>query len=520
MATIKRKPSRPSKVPSSLRTKAKEPLVQQGPPQVSVSRPRPTPTWESAVVSNTHEEAIASDTRPRVATTTKAEIEVGKALVAMFQGEGADIRASALRGMDDVLEKDIEGMDKDAQEAGKDLRELGVELVHNASSSIDEDEDESVQEVAVWDIPFQVPTGPKTIDTLKIASDTSWASLQQQIADIMDIAMKRLSLAYKLSTETKDAPARVLNMLAHWLELKDRATEIHEDRLRQQGEEKGKGKAKGKVDLGKKRKLGNNHSDSDTISDGDDGNVPGQARWVLALQQKYMCQEHGGDYCKVGFGGVHMKLKSSDLSLWGLLLEKGKADKDLDELPMPVGPLDARVPARGRTGVRDAAPAPPAPPSGPLAYAPPAGMPAYHPYWGIPPYYHPYPPAFSTPHSTTRASGHTPRTRDSYPSSDIEDIEDPTLFPRIEEWLTALDQGPLSQDGHAFAPHVAALLEQGYIRISQLADELTVPELQRHCQTLPEGTAKVILKQATKQVARIRRNQEREKRHAKHRRYA
>ena len=58
---------------------------------------------------------------------------------------------------------------------------------------------------------------------LKLPSDTTWSTVQRKIADKMNIAMKRLSLSYELSIETKDAPARVLNTLAHWLELQDRA---------------------------------------------------------------------------------------------------------------------------------------------------------------------------------------------------------------------------------------------------------------------------------------------------------
>ncbi|KAF8524725.1 hypothetical protein JB92DRAFT_3248100 [Gautieria morchelliformis] len=160
---------------------------------------------------------MASDTRPTVTATTEADTEVGKALMAMFQGEGALIPALALRGIEEALEKDIEGMEKGAKDAEKDVRKLGVERL------------------LVRLIQCMVPTGPKTIDTLKITSDASWTSVQHQIADKMDTAMKRLSLSYKISTETKDALARMLNMLVHWLEIKDGATEVYKEHLRQQG---------------------------------------------------------------------------------------------------------------------------------------------------------------------------------------------------------------------------------------------------------------------------------------------
>jgi hypothetical protein len=79
-------------------------------------------------------------------------------------------------------------------------------------------------------------------------------------------------------------------------------------------------------------------------------------------------------------------------------------------------------------------------------------------------------------------------------------MEDPTIFPRVQEWLQNLQQGPLGQDGHQLEMHAPALLGQGYIQISDLADEMSVPELLSHCPGLREGTAKIILKQAKKEV--------------------
>ena len=62
--------------------------------------------------------------------------------------------------------------------------------------------------------------------------------------------------------------------------------------------------------------------------------------------------------------------------------------------------------------------------------------------------------------------------------------------PIQQDWLQELDHGPLGQDGHQFAQHANALLNNGYIRIYQLADEgLTVAEMLTHCPGLLEGTA-------------------------------
>lgn len=89
----------------------------------------------------------------------------------------------------------------------------------------------------------------------------------------------------------------------------------------QDKDDKGKGKVKGKDDQsGTKRKRDKNKdTDMDDDSSEEDA-VNKQVHWVLALQQKYLCGQHAGEYCKVGVNGIHLKLKSSDLSLWGLLL--------------------------------------------------------------------------------------------------------------------------------------------------------------------------------------------------------
>jgi len=82
-----------------------------------------------------------------------------------------------------------------------------------------------------------------------------------------------------------------------------------------------------------------------------------------------------------------------------------------------------------------------------------------------------------------------------------------------------LEQGPFGQDGHQFAQHAAPLLDQGYIRISQLVDGLTASEMLSHCPGLVEGTAKVILQQAGKEVSKIRRQEAQDRCCSKKRRY-
>lgn len=96
------------------------------------------------------------------------------------------------------------------------------------------------------------------------------------------------------------------------------------------------------------------------------------------------------------------------------------------------------------------------------------------------------------------------------PSSDpAEDLEDPTIFPRIGSWLQDLDQGPRGSDGHEFTQFAANFTDRGYVRIFQLADKdtMTVATIMDICPGIKDGTAALILKYAWVDVARVRKNE-------------
>lgn len=190
--------------------------------------------------------------------------------------------------------------------------------------------------------------------------------------------------------------------------------------------------------------------------------------------------------------------------------EKGIADEDMNVMPERVGPLVAQPRGRrmGTQAGTNFGPATMGP--GPMNY------PQYFPG----PSYYPFPaPYYGSP----RASYHrgryqeSPHSHDTNPSSELEDQEDPMLFPRIQTWLESLDAGPLGADGHNFSQYGASLVAQGYTRISQLADLVTIADLMRHCPNIVEGTGRLIFNQAGKAVAKIRRQEKRQRKQKKRR---
>jgi hypothetical protein len=107
------------------------------------------------------------------------------------------------------------------------------------------------------------------------------------------------------------------------------------------------------------------------------------------------------------------------------------------------------------------------------------------------------------------------RRRFDIPSSDpIEELEDPTLFPRIGTWLKELDNGVRGSDGHHFVQYAAALDDNKFTRIFQLED-LTDDKLIALCPGMPAGTATLIIGYAKKDVGVIRKKEARRLREVK-----
>jgi hypothetical protein len=94
-----------------------------------------------------------------------------------------------------------------------------------------------------------------------------------------------------------------------------------------------------------------------------------------------------------------------------------------------------------------------------------------------------------------------------------------TLFPKVDEWLNGLQTSPLSVDGHQFAKHSEYFTGQGYTRLSQIAEMGTPQELLQICPDLVEGTARIILSQARREVDKIRKRESKLRRNSTKCRY-
>lgn len=98
------------------------------------------------------------------------------------------------------------------------------------------------------------------------------------------------------------------------------------------------------------------------------------------------------------------------------------------------------------------------------------------------------------------------------PSSEPDDMDDPTIFPRVRMWLEKLDSSALGLDGHSFAVWAYDFENAKYYRISQIADCGSVEMVASLCPGIPAGTASLILQAARREVKGIRKRERQQKR--------
>lgn len=94
----------------------------------------------------------------------------------------------------------------------------------------------------------------------------------------------------------------------------------------------------------------------------------------------------------------------------------------------------------------------------------------------------------------------------SSPDIQFEPTEDPTLFPRVENWLSSLDEGPRGSDGDYFTQYAPLLISNGYKRLFHLARPgFSTNELRRICgqDNMTEGLAATILDYARADTSKI-----------------
>lgn len=140
---------------------------------------------------------------------------------------------------------------------------------------------------------------------------------------------------------------------------------------------------------------------------------------------------------------------------------------------------------------------------------------SHHPHfppYGPPPYQHTYPPY-------NEGARRTQRELD-IPSSDgFEPEDEPTLYPRTNEWLATLDAGARGSDGQNWQQYSSVLTTNGYIRVSQIASEgkseegaKGAKELVDICWGMSLGTAKLLIKYATIDCERITKKETKQRR--------
>jgi hypothetical protein len=118
----------------------------------------------------------------------------------------------------------------------------------------------------------------------------------------------------------------------------------------------------------------------------------------------------------------------------------------------------------------------------------PVPTPFYHPFYGHMPF-----PSYNSPATLHRIL----QPHETPSSGSAEDIDDPTLFPCVTEWLHKLECRPHGADGHKFHQYGTILEENMFIRISHL-ENLTKDELIAICASIPMGTASLIQECACK----------------------
>ena len=101
------------------------------------------------------------------------------------------------------------------------------------------------------------------------------------------------------------------------------------------------------------------------------------------------------------------------------------------------------------------------------------------------------------------------------PSSDpVDDLDDPTIFPRTTAWLQELDGGPRGADGHNFTQYAEQLERNMFTCMFQL-ETLTEEKLLSICTSMVAGTASLILQYARKDCVKIRKKEAQRQREAR-----
>jgi hypothetical protein len=254
-------------------------------------------------------------------------------------------------------------------------------------------------------------------------------------------------------------------------------------------------------------------------------------QWIEQIEKDNACKEHIGQFC-LKFATHHHHLSKEEIGTWAILMVNKiyslvsmeysmlyykthhyssttvppKSLKIGDKKPEPKAPKN---PATDLTSQQTINPfATPAAMAYPYGFNPPPYM--YPPHPGMPPIM----PGYSPPYPSGSHHYDSPRYRQSYhrddhlPSSDPpEQIEDVSQFPLITDWLHSLDNGSRGADGHNFSQFISFFERHKYIRICDIADNLSASALSSKCEGIADGTAQNIVSYAKVDTKNIRRRE-------------
>ncbi|KAL0960352.1 hypothetical protein HGRIS_011976 [Hohenbuehelia grisea] len=221
--------------------------------------------------------------------------------------------------------------------------------------------------------------------------------------------------------------------------------------------------------------------------------------WVARLKKDNICLDHPGKACLKQGNQPHYFYSEADLSGWAVWMKSGypSSTEPPPNSKLNNTPAENPVPqTQGPTPLQMTTPLP-QPFSNPYAFFP---SPYTYPPAPGPPQWPPYPYAeFPLPQRKRKYYEHD------IPSSDSidEDIEDSELYPRVEDWLAELDDGPRGKDGHNFASYTAGFIAKKYFRVIDIS-EMTAQDIVRTCAGIEDGTVSKLIKYARQDVDKIK----------------
>ncbi|EIN12145.1 hypothetical protein PUNSTDRAFT_130413 [Punctularia strigosozonata HHB-11173 SS5] len=205
------------------------------------------------------------------------------------------------------------------------------EILSNADESEDGD--------ALPMVPYAIPYKAGALETVRICSGSSWASVRHAIAEVLIQEPRDIDIGYKISTEPQNRKPRRLSsaqglaeLFAHLKEVMNQAKKSKSKKSPKEVEviitdlsEPAVAKGRAKKDKSNKTSKRNRKDSDDENSDDEQVSVPRkQAEHFARLEELHSCDAHVGKTCLVKPTGQHHALTHEELSIWSFLLLAGK----------------------------------------------------------------------------------------------------------------------------------------------------------------------------------------------------